>query len=261
VGAIVGLLKVEGLTKSFGGLKAVSDVSLAVEPASIHALIGPNGAGKTTVLNLITRVIKPDAGRVILDGRDLGRVPAHRVIGLGLSRIFQHVELFQGLSVLDNVVAGAHARGASSLVVDLLALPRARRERERRREDARAALASVGLSDLADSPATTLTGGQSRLVGLARALVSRPRLILLDELVAGLNTRETEEAIHIVRRLRDVDGIAILLIEHDMRFVMSLAERISVLDFGQKIAEGTPAAIRADARVIEAYLGTEAAHA
>lgn len=249
------LLVAKGLVRSFGGLRAIDDVSLSVPAGEIHALIGPNGAGKTTFLNLVTRIYAPDRGAVDFDGRDLLGAAPHEVAALGLTRIFQHVELFKGASVLDNVAVGLHTRGRTGLIGAALRTPASRREEEALVARARQALDFVGLGELALRMAGTLTGGQARLLGLARALASAPKMILLDELVAGLNSRERQDAAALVRRLRDERGITLLVIEHDMQFVMSLADRVTVLDFGRVIARGTPAEVRADARVIDAYLG------
>jgi branched-chain amino acid transport system ATP-binding protein len=250
------LLATEGLTKRYGGLVAVEALDLAVTAGEIHALIGPNGAGKTTVLNLVTRVTDPTAGRILFEGADLTRVPAHGIAARGIARTFQHMELFAGLSVLENVVIGAHVRGRAGLLSAVLDLPAARRERAARAEEAHGWLAFVGLAALAARKAGGLTAGQGRLLGLARALASRPRFLLLDELVAGLNTQETEAAAALVRRAARERGITMLVVEHDMRFVMSISDRITVLDFGRRIAVGTPAEIRRNPAVIKAYLGT-----
>jgi branched-chain amino acid transport system ATP-binding protein len=249
------LLEIHDLGKRFGGLIALEEVALRVEPGEIHALIGPNGAGKTTLLNLLTRVYEPSAGEIRFDGHDLLRRAPHEAIGLGLGRIFQHMELFPGLTVLQNVLLGAHTQGRAGLLGALFALPAARSEGRRLEHEARRTLELVGLLDLADRPALSLTGGQGRLVGLARALASRPKMLLLDELVAGLNSQERAHAAGLVRKLRAEHGIAALVIEHDMHFIMGIADRITVLNFGRRIAQGTPDEVRRDPAVVEAYLG------
>jgi branched-chain amino acid transport system ATP-binding protein len=250
------ILQAEKLSKRFSGLLAVDGLDLSVDEGEIHALIGPNGAGKTTVLNLITRIAEPSAGRIVFAGEDLARTPAHGVVARGIARTFQHMELFPGLTLLENVVIGAHVRGRSGLLAAIFDLPSGRRERARLAAEARDWLSFVGLAGLAGSKAGILTAGQGRLLGLARALASRPRFLLLDELVAGLNTQETEAAAELVRRAAREHGVTMLVVEHDMRFVMSISDRITVLDFGRRIAVGAPAAIRRDPAVIKAYLGS-----
>ena len=260
------LLAVEGATQRFGGLTAVDDVNFAIEPGEVSAIIGPNGAGKTTLFNLISGFQSPVAGRIVFDGDDITGQAPHRIAARGIVRTFQLVQLFPELSAQQNVEAGCHLRGTGGLWAALARTANARRELEAAARTARELLTFVGLEARAHMPATALTYGQQRLLEVARAMAANPRLLLLDEPAAGLNAIETEHLAGVIRALIG-RGIAVLLIEHDVGLVMRVASRIVVLDFGRKIAEGTPQQIRNDPAVLEAYLGgvaiegTEPAHA
>jgi branched-chain amino acid transport system ATP-binding protein len=250
------ILAVNNLRKEFGGLMAVFDVSFDVLPGDIVALIGPNGAGKTTIFNLISGVLPPTAGTIHLKDNLLNGLGPHAIAGLGLARTFQSLRLFGNMTVLENIMVGRHVKTGYGLLDAALRLPRARREEHMMRERAMEQLDRVGLAEKAHENTMSLSFGQQRLVEIARALATEPQLLLLDEAGSGLNQPEKEELCTLIHSIRAA-GTTILLVEHDMQFVMSLSDRIIVLDYGQKIAEGTPAQIQANARVIDAYLGEE----
>ncbi|MGQ9670993.1 MAG: ABC transporter ATP-binding protein [Desulfosoma sp.] len=250
------LLSLRRLTKSFGGLTAVHNVSFDVDAGSIVGLIGPNGAGKTTVFNLITGIYRPDQGEILFNNTSLLGLRTHRIISLGIGRTFQTIRLFQNLSVLENVLAGCHCRMRFGAVAAMLGLKRHRREEEKAVEQALGALAFVGLHKNALQPAKNLSYGNQRLLEVARALATQPKLLILDEPAGGMNEQETQDLIELIRRIRS-RGITVLLIEHDMNLVMRVCEKIVVLEYGSRIAEGTPSEIKANPRVIEAYLGTD----
>jgi branched-chain amino acid transport system ATP-binding protein len=250
------ILQVKDLRKEFGGLMAVFDVSFAVVPGEIVALIGPNGAGKTTIFNLISGVLPPTGGTIHLGDNLLNGLGPHAIAGLGLARTFQSLRLFGNMTVLENVMVGRHVKTAYGLLSAALRLPRAQRQEHMMRASAMEQLDRVGLADKSGENTTSLSFGQQRLVEIARALATEPQLLLLDEAGSGLNQPEKEELSCLISKIR-AEGTTVLLVEHDMHFVMGLSDRIVVLDYGQKIAEGTPAQIQTNDRVIDAYLGEE----
>lgn len=253
------ILEVRDLTKSFGGIRAVREVNVDIVEHSISSIIGPNGAGKTTLFNLLTGIYKPDNGTVMFGGRSLIGLRPDQVNAAGMARTFQSIRLFPNMTVLENVMVGMHSRLNVGLWTTIFRTSGFRRQEEDVTVRSNELLRFVGLAGQGDEIARNLPYGLQRRVEIARALASEPKLILLDEPTAGMNPNESELAMRLFRRIRDEMGTTVVLIEHDMRVVMGISEQISVLDFGQKIAEGTPEAIRANPHVIEAYLGRRAA--
>ena len=250
------VLEVRGVTKAFAGLVALSDISFAVNAGTVHGVIGPNGAGKTTLFNVITSVFPPTSGQVLFEGRPLTGLPAHRVARRGVARTFQNVRLFGDQSVLENVIIGTYRHTSAGLLGGMLRLPGAVAEEIQARSEAMECLRFVGLADRADRQAEVLPFGQQRLLEFARALALRPKLLLLDEPAAGLNDSETEQLARLIRQLPG-RGITVLLVEHNMELMMSVADRIVVLNYGVKIAEGGPEEIQDNPDVTTAYLGVE----
>ncbi|MEJ0046147.1 MAG: ABC transporter ATP-binding protein [Rhodospirillales bacterium] len=253
--ATVPALRVDGISLSFGGVAALKDVSLDVQPGEIRAIIGPNGAGKSSLLNVISGLYRPQFGRVWLNGIPYSEVPSARLASLGVARTFQNLALFRGLSVLDNVASGLAYRGRAGVFAQIAGLPLARAEQRDAIARAGAAIEFFHLEPYVDRPAGTLPYGVQKRIELARAMVAEPAVLLLDEPMAGMVRADKQELAHYIRTLRDTYATSIVLIEHDIGIVMDLSDHIAVLDYGRKIADGTPAEIAANEAVIDAYLG------
>ncbi len=249
------LLEIDSVSKAFGGVQALSDISFSLMPKTITGLIGPNGAGKTTLFNLISGIFAPDSGDIRYNSRSTRKIKSFQLVKQGIARTFQNVELFETMTVLENILVGHHAQTRSGMWGSMIRFPWVLAEEQRAREIAMTLLDFVGLSDHAHAISGDLPFGWQRLVEIARALASRPRLLLLDEPAAGLNIVETLQLGDLIRKIRD-QGITVLLVEHDMSLTMEISDWIVVLDQGKKISQGTPRAVQADEAVIAAYLGT-----
>ncbi|MGE5173874.1 MAG: ABC transporter ATP-binding protein [Betaproteobacteria bacterium] len=250
------LLEVKNISKRFGGLHAVKDVSFGVAQGSIKAVIGPNGAGKTTLFNLVSGFLSPDSGSIVYRDAPIHGKSPHEIAAQGLSRTFQHIRLFAHMTALENVMVGRHVRSRAGFVAGMLNLPWTGREEKETRERALEIMALMGITDLADADAVSLSYGQQRAVELARALAGGPSLLLLDEPAAGLNMRETADLAKLIGRIRDL-GITVLIVEHDMSLVMNISDEILVLSYGEKIADDMPRAVQSNPEVVRVYLGED----
>ena len=250
------MLELQGITQIFGGVTALNDVSFSIQANEITGVIGPNGAGKTTLFNIVTGIYQQTSGRVIFEGQDISGIPAERLASLGMVRTFQNIELFGKMTVLENVMVGLHSRSSSGLLACSFKMPWALREERRIRDEALQWLEFVGIADLADVTAANLPFGRGRMLEIARAMACKPRMMLMDEPAAGLNSQETVGLAELIRKIRDL-GVTVVLVEHDMELVMEICDRIVVLNLGQKLAEGTPREIQENHEVIAAYLGDD----
>jgi branched-chain amino acid transport system ATP-binding protein len=250
------ILEIKNITKNFGGISALSDVSFHINKGEIFGLIGPNGAGKTTMFNMITNMFSPTSGEIIFDGEQITGIKPYQITDKGICRTFQNIRLFSQMSVLENIMVGGHSRSHSGVFKSVLRTKSQRSEEKRLRENAKALMELVGLSNYGDVIAENLSYGQQRRLEIARAMASNPKLLLLDEPAAGMNETETESLFGLIKKVQ-ARGVTVLIIEHDMPLVMKLCDRITVLNFGKKLAEGTPEEIQNNQAVIEAYLGSE----